>query len=87
MDGGKRPVVAGVHCLKHVEHLVTSYFAHNDSIRPHSQTVFHKIPLGDFTRALNIGRSCFETHHMLLFKLKLRGIFNRDNALAAGNKT
>ncbi len=39
VDGGQRPVVAGVHRLQHVEGLLATHLADDDPVRPHTQGV------------------------------------------------
>ena len=79
--------MAGIHGLKHVESLTGTNLAKDNPVRAHTQGVFYKLTLADFTLALNVWRARFHSRDMWLLELKLGGVLNRDKALfrADGN--
>ncbi|MPN50972.1 hypothetical protein SDC9_198613 [bioreactor metagenome] len=58
--------MTGIHSLKHIKSLTAPHLAYNNSVRPHSQAVAHKITHRYCSLAFNIGRPCLEGDNMLL---------------------
>ena len=83
MNGRQRTVVPSVHCLQHVEGLCTADLAHDDSIRPHAQTVTHEIPDGDFASSFCVGGPRLESDEVRKVKAELHRIFDGDDPFGA----
>ena len=49
---GERAVVARVHGLQHVQHLVAAHLADDDAVGPHAQRVAHQVALRDLRPCL-----------------------------------
>ena len=86
VDGGQRPVVAGVHRLEHVEGLAAADLADHDPVRPHAQRVAHQVADGDLALALDVRRPALQPHHVLLLELQLDGVLDGDDALVVGDE-
>ena len=76
MDRGQRSLVACVHGLQHVKSFFATHLTNHDSVRPHTQAVDYQLPLPDRTLALNVRRTGFQAHYVLLFHLQLSGVFD-----------
>ena len=79
MAGGHGTRVTGVHGLEHVQCFATATFTHNNTIRPHSQSVFYQIPNGNGPFPFHVGRFGLQGHHMSLGEPQFRRVFNSDN--------
>ena len=66
VDGGKRPVVARVHGLKHVEHFGTANLTNHDPIRSHAERVSDEISLADGSLSLDVGWARLEPDDVIL---------------------
>jgi hypothetical protein len=86
MDRSERAVVAGVHCLEHVECFRATNLTYDDPVRSHPKAVTHELALADFSTAFDVGWPSLQAHHMRLTKLQLRGVFDRDDTLVFRNK-
>ena len=75
--------MAGVHRLKHVESLGPPHLADHDPVGPHPERVLDEKPLADLARALDVRGAGFKPHHVFLLKLKLGGVLDRHDPLAA----
>ncbi len=56
------------------------------SFGPHTQGVFHQVGGGHRALAFDVRRARFEAHDVLLLKLKLGRVLDRDDALAVRNE-
>ena len=83
---GHRAFVTRVHGLQHVERFRSAALADDDSFGPHTQGVFHQVGGGDRAFAFDVRRPRFQPHDVLLLKLQFGGVFDRDDALVAGNE-
>ena len=72
--------MAGVHRLEHVERFAAAALADDDTVGAHTQGVADEVADADFAFSLNVCRTRFETHHMILPQLKLRRVLNGDDA-------
>ena len=66
---------------RQVEGLGSADLAHDDPLRPHTQTVLDEIAHLDLAFAFKVGRTRFETDDMRLLQLKLGGVLAGDDAL------
>src|SRR5207245_6155934 len=57
-----------------------------DAIGTHTQGVDDELPLADRALAFNVRRSRLEARDVLLMKLELRRVFDRDDALALADE-
>ena len=79
VNRGQRSVVSGVHRLQHVENFIASHLADNDAVRPHAQAVDQQMPLFDRPFSFDVRRAGFHRRHVLLTKVQLRGVLDRDD--------
>ena len=79
-------VVAGVHGLEHVQRFLAADLADDDAIGAHTQSVDDELTLPDRALAFDVRRPRLEAHHVRLLQLQLRRVFDRDDALAAGDE-
>ena len=79
--------MARVHGLQHVEGLFATHLAHHDSIRTHTQTVDHQLPLPHGTLSFDVRRPSLKPHYVFLLKLQFGGIFDSDDAVGIRNIT
>ena len=86
VDRGQTPVMTGVHRLKHVQRFAAAAFADHNPIRTHPQRVANQIADGDRPPPLDIRRTRLQPYQMLLMKLQLRGILDRDNPFPVRQK-
>ena len=84
--GRHRAVVAGVHCLEHVQSFAASALADDDAIGPHAEGVTYQFPDGDGALALDVGGSRLERYDVLLAELELGRILDGDDALVVGDE-
>ena len=87
MDRRHAPVVAGVHCLQHVEGLGAAHLTDQDPVGPHPEAVAQKLPDGELALALNVGRPVLERDHMRVVDLQLGRVLDRDHSLVVRNET
>ena len=73
--------MTGIHGLQHIQGSFIANFADDDPVRAHTQCIDHQLADGHFALAFNVGRARFQGDDMLLAKLELCSVFNRDNAL------
>ncbi len=66
VDRRERPVVAGVHCLQHVERFGAAALTDDDAVGTHTQRVAEQIPDMDLAFPFDIGRPRFESNHVRL---------------------
>ena len=71
MDRRQGTIMAGIHCLEHVQRFRSTNLADNYAIRTHTQTVTHEVALSHLTIALDIRRPCLESHNVWLSQLQL----------------
>src|SRR3989442_3932860 len=69
VDRRERTLVPRVHRLQHVEGIFASHLAHDNSVRTHTETVDHQLPLPDRALSFDVRRPGFEAHHVFLLKL------------------
>ena len=74
--------MAGVHRLEHVESLSGAHLAHDDPVGPHAERVLHQLALRNLAPSFDVRRARLKPDHMLLLKLELRRILDRDDSLA-----
>ena len=86
VNGRQRSVVTGVHGLEHVQRFFTADLADDDAVGTHTQGVDDQLPLADGALAFDVGRPGFEPRHVFLVQLQLRGVLDRDDALALGDE-
>jgi hypothetical protein len=72
--------VARVHRLQHVQRLFAADLADDDAVGTHTEGVHDELPLADRALPFYVGGARLEPRDMLLGKLQLRGVFDRDNA-------
>jgi len=78
----QRPVVPGVHRLQHVQSFFATDLSNDDTVGAHTKGIDHELPLADGALAFHVGRTRLQPRHVLLMKLKLGRILDRDNPLA-----
>jgi hypothetical protein len=86
MGSGEGPVMARIHSLQHIEGFSPADFAHDDTIRPHTEGILYEITDGNGPFAFDIGRTGFQSHHMRLLKSKFGSIFNGYDSFVRRNK-
>ena len=86
MGGGHRSIVTGVHRLEHVQRLATAALSDDDPLRAHSEGVDHEIADSYLALAFDIGWPGFQSHNVVLAKLKFGRVFDRDDALIVRNE-
>ena len=87
MQGGQRPIVSGVHRLKHVERFVSAALPHDDAVGPHAQRISHQVSNGDGARPLRARRPCFQAHDVrMLQESQLGGILDGHDPLVLRNE-
>ena len=75
----KRPVVARVHGLEHVQRLAAADLAHHDAVRAHTQRVPQQFADGHLALALGVRRPALQPHHVFLLDLELHGVLDGDD--------
>ena len=75
-----------VHGLEHVHDLGPAGLADDDSIRPHSQTVFHQVGQGNLTFSFNVRGSGLQAYHVGLVKAKFGAVFDGDDPFRVRDK-
>ena len=68
MQRGERPVVTGIHGLKHFQRLSAAALANDYSVGTHTQCVTHLITKRDFAYAFGVGFARFHTHYMRMLR-------------------
>ena len=86
VNGRQRAVVARVHRLQHIERFIRPDFSQDDSIRTHSQAVADQGALRHFAFAFYVCHSGLKPHHMILAKLELGRVLNRDDPFRGGDE-
>ncbi|GBE17464.1 hypothetical protein BMS3Abin16_00047 [archaeon BMS3Abin16] len=81
-----RSVMACVHSCEKCSCLRASNLTHDHTVRPHSQSVFHKLIHIHFAFALYIRRLCFQPDPMRCRKLQFGCVFNCDYPLCVRDK-
>jgi hypothetical protein len=64
----------------------TADFPNHDSVGTHPEGVADKLADPNFTTTLEVGGTTFQRDDMVLLELKLRRVFDRDDALLGGNE-
>jgi hypothetical protein len=82
----KRPVVACVHGLQHVERFAAANLADHDAVGSHAQGVPHEISNGDLALPFDVRRPSLEADDVRLGEAKLRGVLDRDYSFAVGDE-
>jgi len=85
VDRGERSVMARVHGLEHVQHLVAAHLADHDAVGTHTERVPDEVALRDRAASFDVRRTGLEPHHVRLLELELRRVLDRDDALALGD--
>ena len=81
VDRRQRALVAGVHRLEHVQRLGATDLADDDPVGAHSQGVADELADAHLSLALDVGRAGLEREDVILLKLELGRILDRDDAL------
>ena len=69
VTGGHRSVVAGVHCLHHVEGFRAAAFADQNSVGAHAEGVDYEVALRDGTGSFYVHWAGFQAHYVRLLDL------------------
>ena len=86
MNRGKRPIMACVHRLKHVERLGSAALSYDDAVGTHPQRVANQVPNRILSTSFDVGIFCFHPHDVFLGQLQLGRIFDRDDPLLIWNE-
>ncbi len=81
MDRRHRAVMAGVHRLEHVDHLLAAGLADDDAVGAHPERVAQAITLADRALALDVGGAALHPADMDLLELELRGVLDGQHPL------
>ena len=81
VERGERAVVAGVHGLEHVQHLVAADLADDDAVGAHTQGVAHQVARRDLALAFDVRRARLQAHDVRLLELELGRVLDGDDAL------
>ena len=85
--GDGEPSVTGVHGLQHVQRLFAANFAEHDPVgAANAQRIDDQFTLLDGACAFNVRRARLQPDDMLLPKLQLGRIFDRDDALVRADE-
>src|SRR6266498_4281235 len=87
MQGSKRPIMARVHRLQHIQRLTAATFTHDDTVWAHTQGITNQISNGYYASSIGVGDLCFHTQDMILLKLQLSRIFDCDDPFFLSNIT
>ena len=82
-----RPIMTGIHRLKHLERFSATTLPHNDSVWAHTKSVYHELARGNFTRSFNAGLSSFKPNDMRFLKLQFGSIFYGNDTFTLSNET
>ena len=86
MPGRQGPIVAGRHGLEHVERLTRAALADDDPVGAHVHRVAEQVADRDLPFAFEVGRARLEGDHVVLAKLELGRVLDRDDPLVPGDE-
>ena len=81
MDGAQRPVVAGVHRLKHVQCLGSADLADDDAVGTHAKRVANELADCDLALAFDVLGPRLESEDVPLVEPQLGRVLDRDDAI------
>lgn len=80
MHRRQRPLMAGIHRLKHVERLTATALTDDDAVGPHTQRVAHQVADHHLPATLDVGRAGLKPNGVGLIKSEFGSVLDSDDA-------